>query len=197
MENKNKNYIIDNTVTNDSDTISYFKARYKRTTVSESFDEYYEKKIKISTAKSKWIHDIIDGISEQDSILFADDQFILIPTYKWNHNDIIKMHLLGIVKDNTITSIRDLRKIHIPLLKHIRDVSYDHIEKYYGFKSDKLKVYFHYPPSAWLLHIHFVLIENTDSTSSVEYSYDLTQVLFNLEIDSDYYKKIQLNVLNY
>lgn len=53
-------------------------------------------------------------------------------------------------------------------------------------------MFFHYTPSTFQLHIHFTNINNNSINSSVEYSHELGQVIFNLELDSDYYKKINL-----
>lgn len=172
-------------------------ARHKRTASPETYGAYLIKKKSVPEFRTKWIYNIVDGISEQQSILYSDSQHLLIPTYVWDCKDMSRMHLLGIVKDKKLQSIRDLTQKDIPLLKHIRDTAYSYIKTNYNISQDKLKTYFHYPPSAWLLHIHFDLIENIESTSSVEYSYDLNHVIFNLELDSDYYKKIELNVLKY
>ena len=53
--------------------------------------------------------------------------------------------------------------------------------------SSKVLAYFHYLPTYWLLHVHFVHIDrmSTDARSSVP----LEQVISNLEITGDYYKK--------
>ena len=54
-------------------------------------------------------------------------------------------------------------------------------------------MFFHYDPSTYQLHIHFANIAENNG-SSVEYSHDLDIVIFNLSLDSDYYKKVLLNV---
>ena len=56
-----------------------------------------------------------------------------------------------------------------------------------------MKIYIHYNPSTYHLHIHFVNNLFHNISSSVEYSHELNNVIFNLELDSDYYKKIVLN----
>ena len=54
-------------------------------------------------------------------------------------------------------------------------------------------MFFHYDPSTYHLHIHFINTRYTENWSSVEYSHDLDIVIFNLRMDRDYYKKIRLN----
>jgi hypothetical protein len=54
-------------------------------------------------------------------------------------------------------------------------------------------MFFHYDPSTYHLHIHFVNTSNYDSRSSVEYSHELNSVIFNLSICSNYYKEAVLN----
>jgi m7GpppX diphosphatase len=69
----------------------------------------------------------------------------------------------------------------------------EQIEENYELKEENLKIFFHYDPSTYHLHMHFINTKNTKSGSSVEYSHDLDMVIFNLKLDSDYYKKINLN----
>lgn len=52
-----------------------------------------------------------------------------------------------------------------------------------------VKIFFHYDPSIYDLDIHFINTGYTESWSLVEYSHDLDTLIFNLKMDSDYYKK--------
>ena len=75
----------------------------------------------------------------------------------------------------------------------MKKITLEKIEEKYNLKEENLKMFFHYDPSTYHLHIHFINTEYTESWSSVEYSHDLDTVIFNLKLDSDYYKKIKLN----
>jgi m7GpppX diphosphatase len=75
----------------------------------------------------------------------------------------------------------------------MKKITLEKIEEVYGLKEENLKMFFHYDPSTYHLHIHFVNTLYTDCGSSVEYSHDLDTVIFNLGLDNDYYKKIKLN----
>ena len=52
----------------------------------------------------------------------------------------------------------------------------------------ELKVFLHYEPSTYHLHIHFININHKDCDSSVEYCHNIDDVIYNLSIKSDYYQ---------
>lgn len=161
--------------------------------VKESYEEYLEFISKRDKEKDRWIYNIIDGIAEQDKIIYRDSSLIVIPTYTWDSKNIDKLHILCLPTNKNIRTIRDLSLKDVPLLEHMKDITLETIEKSYGLKEENLKIFFHYDPSTYHLHIHFINTGHTESWSSVEYSHDLDSVIFNLQIDSGYYKKIKLN----
>lgn len=160
--------------------------------VSETYQEYLDFIAKRDFKKEQWIYNIIDGLSEQDKILYKNDKIIIIPNYTWNTNDLSKIHILTIPTDKTLHSLRDLNNTHIELLEHIKTKTFDTIKNIYGFDSDIIKCFIHYTPSTFHLHIHFCLISNTDTNSSVEYSHSLTNVITNIKIKNDYYQTVIL-----
>ena len=143
--------------------------------------------------KDKWIYNIIDGISEQESILYRDELCIIIPTYMWDSVNVDKLHILCLPTDISLRSIRSLTNEHIPLLEHMKKVTTEVIKNKYNLDEYYLKMFFHYEPSTYHLHIHFVNSGNHDARSSVEYSHELNNVIFNLSICSNYYKRAILN----
>jgi len=166
---------------------------YSTRIIKESYEEYLDFLSKRDIEKDRWIYNIIDGLAEQDKILFRDNNIIVIPTYLWDSKNIEKLHILCLPTDKNLRTIRDLTSYHIPLLQRIKDATLEVIQDIYSLKEENLKIFFHYDPSTYHLHIHFINTANTESWSSVEYSHDLDSVIFNLTIDSDYYKKIKLN----
>jgi len=162
------------------------------TIVKETYDEYINDLTIRNNDKDKWIYNLIDGISEQDLILHRDDICLVIPTFTWNSTDISKLHILCIPNDKNIRTIRSLDKTHIPLLQHMKQTTLNIIKNKFNLDETNLKIFFHYTPSTYHLHIHFINL-NYHSCSSVEYSHDLDTVIFNLSLDTDYYKKIKLN----
>ena len=167
--------------------------RYTKKIRKESYEEYLLCLEQRDPKKDEWIYNIINGTAEQDKILHRDELCIVIPTYIWDEFDIEKLHILCLPTDISLRSIRSLESKHIPLLNHMKKVSFDAIKRKYNIDNDELKMFFHYEPSTYHLHIHFVNTVHRDAGSSVEYSHELDSVMFNLELDSDYYKKILLN----
>ena len=167
--------------------------QYTKRIVKESYDEYLEFVKNRNIEKDRWIYNIIDGIAEQDKIMFRDTYCIVIPTYTWDSINIDKLHILSLPIDKTIRTIRDLTSEHITLLEHMKKMTLQNIYDKYSLKEEYLKMFIHYEPSTYHLHIHFIHIGNNECCSSVEYSHDLDTVIFNLNIKSDYYKQIKLN----
>ena len=161
--------------------------------IKESYTEYLDLIKNRNIEKDRWIYNIIDGISETDKIICRDEKCVIIPSYTWDSKNINKLHILCLPIDTALRTIRELTKDHIPLLEHMKNATLEKIEEVYGLKEENVKMFFHYDPSTYHLHIHFINTLFTDTGSSVEYSHDLDIVIFNLSLYSDYYKKIKLN----
>lgn len=173
-----------------SDSNKLNKFNYK--IIQETYSEYLEIKSKRDPKKDIWINNIIDGKSEQEDIFYRDEDFILIPNYTWDKKNLDQIHVLGILTDKTINTIRDLTFTHVKSLKKIKDIGLEKIESKYFIDKSSIKMFIHYTPSAFQLHIHFTNTNNNSIDSSVEYSHELSQVIFNLELISDYYKKFDM-----
>ena len=103
------------------------------------------------------------------------------------------MQILTFAKDRSLRSLRDLNGTHIDFLKYCKQKTLETIRIIYGVDESLIKMFLHYSPSTYQLHIHFVMIANTEYNSSIEYSHELSSVIFNLEIKSNYYQSITLN----
>jgi m7GpppX diphosphatase len=167
--------------------------KYSKRIVKETYEEYLDFLSKRDIEKDRWIYNIIDGLAEHDKIIYRDLNLIVIPTYTWDSKNIEKLHILCLPTNVSLRTIRDLCLTDVPLLEQMKYITLNMIEKNYGLKEENLKIFFHYDPSTYHLHIHFVNTAYTESWSSVEYSHDLDTVIFNLKMDTDYYKKIKLN----
>ena len=161
--------------------------------VQETYQEYLDFICKRDFKKEQWVYNILDGISEQDKVLYQDDLIVICPNYTWGGQDLTRMHILTFPKDKSIRTIRDLNSTHLELLNWIREKTYQIIKLTYGFDSDIIKVFLHYAPTTYHLHVHFLLISNTDTNSSVEYSHNLTNIIENIKINSNYYQIIKLD----
>jgi diadenosine tetraphosphate (Ap4A) HIT family hydrolase len=173
--------------------VTQMKQRVKRL-VQEDYKTYLQTLDKLDHKKDIWIYNIIDGISEQESILHKDDKCIVFVNYFWDGKDIDKLQLLCMPMDTTLRSIRTLDASHVSLLEHMKLVTLQVIREKYGLEKENIKMYFHYEPSTYHLHIHFVNTASNHIHSSVEYSHELNSVIFNLKMKTDYYKIIKLNI---
>jgi m7GpppX diphosphatase len=166
--------------------------RTKRHLTKETYEEYLIKLQSVHHTNYKWVYNIIDGTSEQDRILYRDEQMILIPTFTWDKTDMEKFHLLAITTDKSLHTIRDLTGDHIQHVQHMYQTSVATIEKIFGIPSSRIKAYIHYPPSAWHLHIHFCTLDNVTASSSIEYSHLVDTVVSNLQLCPTYYKNVMV-----
>lgn len=156
---------------------------------NETYQQYIERASRRNSMKDLWIYKLLNDNSHED-ILYYDNEFILIKPKKS-----INTHLLGFVRDISIRTMRDLTDMHIPLLTHIYNKGCKYFKEKYDIDKNKLKVYVHYPPTTWVLHIHFTSIENNKANSSVEYTYSLFDIVNILRIKGDYYQTEILNCL--
>lgn len=166
--------------------------------VGETYQEYKEIISNRDWSKEQWVYNILDGNAEQDKILYRDEHIVITPNYTWvktgDDNNLSKMYLLVFPLDRKLHTLRDLNSTHIELLEYIKNKTLKVIKEKYGFDSNVIKMFIHYAPSTYHLHIHFVLVSNTDVNSSVEYSHELDSVINILKIKSDYYQSLDIDV---
>lgn len=162
---------------------------------SETYDMY--KKITEPTIKKtdrKWVLNILNGLHEQEKIVYQNDNFIILPDTSWTSDDIEELYLLLIVKRKDIYSIRDLTAEHLPLLEDMARI-FEQIEKIYKMPACMLRAYFHYKPSTWHLHLHINNINSPKNNCyNIERCHTLFNVINNIKCNSDYYKKVDLQV---
>lgn len=163
-------------------------------TIFETYSEYLGIISKRDWSKEQWVYNILDGVAEQDKIIYRDEQIIIAPNYTWDGEEMLKLYLLVFPTDRTLHTLRDLNSSHLELLENIKTKTLEVIKSTYGFNSDIVKSFIHYSPSTYHLHIHFVLVSNTDVNSSTEYSHDLDTVINILKIKSDYYQSDNIKI---
>ena len=136
-----------------------------------------------------WMHNVLEGKKETELCLFENDHFKLQKDYKFNEGDLSTLYLLAMPKaapTKQLHSIRDLTADHLPVLKSICEESYKVIQEKYGIPSHKIYAYFHYLPTYWLLHIHFVHVDKASRDAREQIP--LEAAIFNLEMNNQYYK---------
>ncbi|XP_034185636.1 decapping enzyme, scavenger [Osmia lignaria lignaria] len=165
-------------------------------------DETYELYQKItvpyiesSSFSTEWIHNILEHKAEQDKIVYEDRNektgFVLVNDLKWDGQlNTLKLIALPLQK---IKSIRELNASHLPLLKNIRDAGIAAIAKKFKLSASQLRIYLHYQPSYYYLHVHFAYLMYDAPGIFVEKAHLLSMVIRNIELMSDYYTKAVLS----
>uniref|UniRef100_A0A8C5R0Y1 m7GpppX diphosphatase n=1 Tax=Leptobrachium leishanense TaxID=445787 RepID=A0A8C5R0Y1_9ANUR len=146
----------------------------------------------------QWVYNILEKKAEADRIEYENPDpehgFILIPDFKWNQKQVEDLYLIAICHPRGIKSLRDLTSDHLPLLRNILIEGQDAILKRYGFHGNKLRIYLHYQPSYYHLHVHFTALGHDAPGISVERAHLLHDVIQNIESDPRYY---QIRTLTY
>ncbi|XP_018027441.1 m7GpppX diphosphatase isoform X2 [Hyalella azteca] len=149
----------------------------------------------------KWILNILEGNCEANRVILrdADPQlgFVLIKDIKWTDECADNLFCQAIVNRRDLASIRDLTGDCLPLLYNIRDQGTVAIEEKYGVKADQLRVYLHYLPSFYHLHVHFASLSFCHEGMEYGKVHVLDTVISNLEMDRQYYQKVTLNFVGY
>ncbi|KAI4123098.1 MAG: hypothetical protein LQ338_005444 [Usnochroma carphineum] len=138
-----------------------------------------------------WVFNVLEGRKEQKDIIYRDpgqdgakdEAFILAPDLNWDRKTLTSMHLLAIVERRDIWSLRDLKKSHVIWLKHMRKKILEAaVTKYPVVGEDQLKLYMHYQPTFYHLHIHVVhvMLEPT-ATQATGKAFGLEHLISQLE----------------
>ncbi|KAM5246240.1 m7GpppX diphosphatase [Ctenodactylus gundi] len=141
----------------------------------------------------QWVYNILDKKAEADRIMYENpdpvDGFVLIPDLKWNQQQLDDLYLIAICHRRGIRSLRDLTPEHLPLLRNILREGQEAILQRYQVTGDRLRVYLHYLPSYYHLHVHFTALGFEAPGSGVERAHLLAEVIENLECDPEYYQR--------
>lgn len=145
----------------------------------------------------EWLYNILEHRKEKDRIVFEDPSdeigFILLPDLKWDGKTVEQLYLLALIRSRGIKSLRDLTAAHLPLLRNIKEAGIRAIQERYGIGSDHLRIYLHYQPTFYHLHVHFTYLKHDPPGIHCEKSHLLTTVIENLELVPDYYQKVTLS----
>ncbi|KAJ2887050.1 hypothetical protein H4R27_000242 [Coemansia aciculifera] len=145
------------------------------------------------TSRIQWVYNILSKKVESEHIVFEDPDpdsgFIIVPDLKWDATNTDNMYLVAIVHRRDLRSLRDLTRNHLSLLNNIRSKAAVAAQKY-GVSSDQLRLYIHYQPSYYHLHVHItnVLLEGKGMLAGRAHLLD--SVIDNISnIASDYYQR--------
>ena len=138
-----------------------------------------------------WAFNIIEGRKEAEDVIYRtpygadpEEGFLLLPDLNWDRKTVEALHLLGLVERRDIWSLRDLKKKHIPWLRHMKDKFVDATTKVYpDVEADQLKLYVHYQPTYYHFHIHIVHVAlEAGATQATGKAVGLESILAQLEM---------------
>jgi len=177
--------------------------------VMESWSDYLatlnEKDTKINDEGKKncdYIYDIFRGIKEKDLLMCVTKEFIIVPSAAKPFEELDKTHfnLLVMPFDKKLRTIRDLNKIHIPLLNRMVEKIYQVLDYYLGndnYDKKNIRFEFHYTPSSYHLHLHCQYNPLPHDNNKRHFYYKLDDIISNLKSNSNFYKKpIKIKVKN-
>ncbi|KAL1843303.1 hypothetical protein VTJ49DRAFT_2120 [Mycothermus thermophilus] len=137
-----------------------------------------------------WVYNIIEGRSEVEDVIFRTpygqdpvEGFLLLPDLNWDRTTLEALHLLALVERRDLWSLRDLRKKHVPWLRHMRQKLLDAATRAYpAVARDQLKLYVHYQPTYYHLHVHIVHVAlEAGATQAVGKAVGLESIIAQLE----------------
>ncbi|VDP07035.1 unnamed protein product [Heligmosomoides polygyrus] len=144
----------------------------------------------------KWLYNVLTKESEAERIIFEDPDphngFILSPDIKWDGKSLENLYVLAMIHRRGVRSIRDLTADDLPLLENLRSKCLSAIREKYGVRPDQIRAYFHYQPCFYHLHVHFVSLKYDAPASSTLAAVLLDDVINNIKMVPDYYKKATL-----
>ncbi|XP_056456460.1 m7GpppX diphosphatase [Gadus chalcogrammus] len=168
--------------------------------VEETGEDYLSITLPYIQEKSfslQWVFNILEKKAEADRIVYEDPDpdvgFVLLPDFKWDQKQTHDLYLIAIVHQRDLKSIRELTADHLPLLQNICTKGKEAILKRYGLPASKLRVYFHYQPSYYHLHVHFTALASEAPGSGVERAHLLSDVIQNLRADGGFYRQRSLS----
>lgn len=157
--------------------------------------ELYEKVVKpyiaaFPPSRTKWVDEIVSGKQEAEKVLHRDDSgvlgYMIIPDMKWDLKTVSSLYLLALATSDGVKSLRDLRRMHVPVLKSIRKEATRVVKESWGLEEGSLRFFVHYQPSYYHFHVHIVHASLSMGLGMlVGQAHLLDDVIALLEIDLD------------
>lgn len=150
---------------------------------SEFFCDEFARRIDANRAheRQRWIFDLIAGRAAPKEEIFLDgDDWMLVRGSSYSAPDV---RYLVIFKDLALRTIRDLRQAHVAMLRKMRKKVLCFLQANHANHKD-FRLYFHYLPSVFQLHLHVCGEAAADSSRTQL----LSCVVRNLEARDTWYK---------
>lgn len=167
--------------------------------VKETADIYHTKvRPFIETQKGerlKWVYNILFHGKEHETFVHHDKDpsngFVLLPDMKWDHITMDALYLVVIVNRTDISSVRDLNGSHLEFLEALQETVKTITSTKFPVPRDQLRLFIHYQPSYYHLHIHVVHISHVGMGNGLNIGKAilLDDVIENIKLSPDYYQK--------
>lgn len=183
----------------------------RSTEIFEETSEIYNQKIKEYIDNSpknhkKFIDNILYNNKEEIFLTYKPDNnlkesFLITKDYKFKDSIKTGFYYLGIVFDEEIRSVRDLKRDHLNLLKNLLKAKKDleilaneELSKNGINRNVSLRAFIHYHPSFYHFHVHYIdTILNIDNCK-INRAIDLNDIIQNISIKDNYYQTVTLNI---
>ena len=133
----------------------------------------------------KWIYEIIKGanLDEREEIYINNKDWMLCKDVHQGSD----FRMLVIFKDESLRTIRDLRKYHVKMLLDVKNevCNFINIRQLKTTEEKCYSIYFHYTPSVYQLHAHVCVPGQYYNSSR---SHNISHVIKNLLRDSLWYR---------
>lgn len=102
-------------------------------------------------------------------------------------------YAIAICHRHSLRSLRSLGAEHLPLLRNIREKGVAAVKEKFDLDRSQLRIYIHYQPSFYHLHVHFTNLKHDAPGIFCERSHLMDTVINNIELIPDYYQKATLS----
>lgn len=150
-------------------------------------EQYYHKIMQHCISSNRrhrdqaWIFNLINGTAKHDKeIIYKDNEQWLLCSHPES-----TVRFLVVFKDLRLHSIRDLRKKHISMLRDVKRQVTEFLSDRFPNQSSDFKLFFHYMPSVFQLHMH-VCLQHTGDPLRV---HSIQSVIHRLKQDDLWFRK--------
>ncbi|CEJ01576.1 hypothetical protein RMCBS344292_15599 [Rhizopus microsporus] len=145
----------------------------------------------IPLSRIQWVKNILEGKSEADRVIYQNKDpqtgFVILPDMKWDGSQ-ENLYWVAIAQAD-ILSLRSLTRDHLPLLKKIRQVSYELVKEKAQLEAHQVRLFVHYQPSYYHFHVHITAITFIDAPGIMSgQAHLLDTVIDNIEHYPQYYQ---------
>lgn len=170
----------------------------KRIMITET-PEMYERTVlpyirAIPPARLQWVYNVLERKKEVERLIFEDSDpqlgFMLHPDLKWDQQAVDQLYCLALVHRRDLPCLRALDTEALPLLENVRDKGCKAIQERYGVPASQLRLFVHYQPSYYHLHVHFVHVSVASHGTSAGKAIVLDDVIDNIKtFGGDYWRR--------